>query len=65
MNRVTGGFLTAALGVAIIAAWMGGAFGQLIGDVTGLVRGQSSSSATSTSTAAAAPLPPTSKSLVA
>ena len=39
MNRVTGGFLTAAIGVGLAVAWFSGAFGPLIATVTGMVRG--------------------------
>jgi hypothetical protein len=49
MNRVTGGFLTAAIGVGMAVAWFTGAFGPLIATVVGLVRGSATPAATTSS----------------
>jgi|GEM_PF-6939719 len=51
MNRVTGGFLTAAIGVGLAVGWFSGAFGPLIAQVVALVRGSAATPAASTSSA--------------
>lgn len=61
MNRVTGGFLTAAIGVGLAVAWVSGAFGPLIAQVTGLVRGSAAGSIAPASAAVAADGPPLSR----
>lgn len=39
MNRITGGFLTAGIGVGLAVAWFSGAFGPLIASIAALARG--------------------------
>ena len=46
MNRVTGGFLTAAIGVGLAIGWVTGAFGPLIALATALVRGTGAAAGT-------------------
>lgn len=57
MNRVTGGFLTAALGLGIAIGWFSGAFGPLIATAAAAIRGQAPAAGPSAAAPASSTIP--------